>query len=170
MDAIVPRLSVELAPGTTCSGLSTSRGQCSLRLLMRLIATDTPFVLSRGSSALYQLAMAPVLLPSKVEMPIAFSAEASNAFPPSASVDFGEPVGVAVRLARVVSVSADVSLEVETAVTALEKVDAGFVASIELSSSTTLVVSAWSMVTVGPVFAADTCTPNGPVIGVEKIK
>ena len=107
-------------------------------------------------------------------MPIAFRAEASNTFPPSASVNFGEAFGVVVELALAVSWCVNASLEVaaDKAVPEVvdEVVDARLVSPDGLSSSTTLAVFARSMVRVGPVTAADTGTPDGPVIEVEKIK
>lgn len=100
-----------------------------------------PFVSSRGSLDLYQLAMAPVLLPRKVEMPNASSAEASNTFSPfSCGLDaLVEGPG---ELVRNVIVAVEASLEVESEEAEVGTVDARFVVSAESSSSTALVLSA----------------------------
>lgn len=118
---------------------------------------------------LYQLAMAPVLLPRKVETPIALSAEGSSTFSPSglALVALGR---VAAKLVRAVIVIADASLRVESEEATAEKVDGRFVAPEEVSFSATLAVSVSSAVTVACVFAADADPLTGPFIGVEKIK
>lgn len=144
MGTVVPRLAQKLARTTNdLFGAEAARDQSTLRAA-HAVEIDSyeyiPFVSSRGSLDLYQLAMAPVLLPRKVEMPKALSAGASDIFSPSC---FGLDTLVkgAGELVRNLTVPAEASLEVESEEAGVGTVDARFIVSAELSSSTALVLS-----------------------------
>lgn len=114
--------------------------------------------------------MAPVLLPRKVEMPNALSAEASNDFLPS-SCGLDALVEVPTELVRVVTASVEASLEVESEDATVGKVEARSFPSVELSSFPTGVV-VWGRagVTVRSASVADRGIPDRSVMGVVKIK